>query len=330
MKIDIENLSISELEEIIKRKRMNEKPKNLKSNKWLINKFIENLNSIKTKQTYFYALNQFLKFINYKNLQLITKLDLENYFNYLNNSNNFKKNTKRLKYAGVVSFYQYFFHLQDIDKNNSLNLYFIENPISNIKRNWKNDKEIKKVEILTNNEIKKILIELKKINYRYYLIFYILADTSMRVNGLSNVEIQNINFNRRTIKTFDKGKNRIYMFGEKIKRELQFYINNIRPNINCINKNSEYLFFSKKYKKLFSSNIFSHIFPKISKIIYQLTNKKITAHDLRRSFKTNRTNLGQLREQVEALMNHKQGLDNAYNRPTHKMLLSWFDKYEEL
>ena len=49
----------------------------------------------------------------------------------------------------------------------------------------------------------------------------------------------------------------------------------------------------------------------------EVTEKKITAYDLNRRFKTNRTNLGKLREQVEALMNYEQGFDNAYNKPTH-------------
>lgn len=43
-----------------------------------------------------------------------------------------------------------------------------------------------------------------------------------------------------------------------------------------------------------------------------------------------RTNLGQLREQFEALMSHKQGLDNVYNKSTHEMLLLQFDSCEEL
>ncbi|MHA1892387.1 MAG: hypothetical protein ACTSYS_15440 [Promethearchaeota archaeon] len=78
------------------------------------------------------------------------------------------------------------------------------------------------------------------------------------------------------------------------------------------------------------SSFFSHLFPEIARVIKEVTGKKITAHDLRRSFKTNRTIIGQLREQVEALINHKQGLDNAYNRSTHEMLLTLFDSYEKL
>ena len=101
------------------------------------------------------------------------------------------------------------------------------------------------------------------------------------------------------IKTFDKGKIRKYAFGENLKKELLTYLK-IQEKIKTIHYNEKYLFFSRKNEKLSSGTIKGHIFPKISKIIIELTRKKITAHSLRRSFKNNRTNQGQLREQIEA------------------------------
>ncbi len=261
-------------------------------------------------------------------MQLTTKLDFENYFDFLNDSN-LQKKTKSLHYTGIKSFFQYFIHKQNIDSDNQLNLHFIENPVTSITRRWKNDKEDKMREILTNQEINRVLKKLKKINYRNYVIFFVLADTSMRGNGLVNIEIKNVQLDKRIISTWDKGKMRRYYFGLNLQGELKNYLL-MRNRMSFANDTKKYLFYSQKGTRLSVSSFFFHIFPDIAQVIKEVIGKKITAHDLSRSFKTNRTNLDQLREQVEALMNHKQGLDNSYNKPTHKMLLSWFDSYEKL
>jgi len=328
--INVESMNLKELEKLIQQKRK-QVLKNimLRSNQDLITEFFKSLNSENTRKAYYSAINKFIKYIGNKNLQLVTKLDYDNYYNFLNDKSDIKKRTKVIQLAGVTSFYQYFIHKQDIDTQGSLNLHFIENPITNIRKKWKNDKEETLREILTNEEIREVLSELKIKDRRLYIMFYILADTSMRGNGLINIKIKNIFLNKRLIKTWDKGKLRTYVFGENLKEELENYLI-IRKRMNLIHDNKEYLFSSRKGTKLSIPSFFSHVYPKIGKIIKRITEKKITAHDLRRSFKTNRTNLGQVREQVEALMNHKIGLDNAYNRPTESMFLSWFDSYEEI
>ena len=326
---EIEDFSIDQLRNLIKKKEIAElKKKNMKSNEQLIREFLDSLNSEATKRTYKHSLSLFIKFINKKNLQLVSKLDLEDYYNYLNNSH-FKKQTNQLRYNAIVSFFKYFWHRQQIDTNKTWNLNFLENPVVDIKRKWKADREMKNIEILTNQEIKIILEDLKQINYRSYLMFYILADTSMRVNGLCNIEADNINFEKRIVLTYDKGKMRKYCFGENMKKELLNYLK-IREKISSMNKRSKYLFFSKRKKKVTTGTFQSHIFPRISNLIKEKLGKKITAHNLRHSFKTNRTNMGQLREQIEALINHKYGLDENYNKPTDEMFLKWFDSHEEL
>ncbi|MHA1313814.1 MAG: tyrosine-type recombinase/integrase [Candidatus Helarchaeota archaeon] len=295
----------------------------------MINEFISSLNCENTKKAYKTAIKKFVKFINNKNLQLTTKMDFENYFKYLNNRPDIRKKTKMIRFVGVTAFFQYFMHKQEIDRENVLGLGFIENPITDNKKKWKNDPDERVSEILTNDEIKRVLGVLRKKNYRDYMIFYILADTSMRGNGLVNIKIKNINLEKRLIKTWDKGKLRTYAFGKNLKSQLENYLI-IRNRMNFVNDDKEYLFYSRKGNRLSAASLFSHIFPKIAEIIKDVTGKRITAHDLRRSFKTNRTNLGQLREQIEALMNHKNGLDDFYNKPTDDMFLKWFDAYEEL
>ena len=327
--INLEELSINELEKMLKlKKKESIKEKKLRSNQDLINEFLNSLNSENTKKSYKYALKKFITFLENMNLQLTTRLDFENYFDYLNNLD-VRKKTKLINFAGVKSFFQYFIHKQNIDPKNRLNLHFIENPVTEVQRRWKNDREEKHREILTNDEINRVLQKLKETNFRHYMVFFILADTSMRGNGLVNIKIENIKLEKRIITTWDKGKMRDYICGLNLQNELRNYLL-MRKRMNNVNDDKIHLFSSQKGTKLSESSFFSHVFPEIAPVVMEVTGKKITAHDLRRSFKTNRTNLGQLKEQVEALMNHKQGLDNAYNKPTHKMLLSWFDSYEEL
>lgn len=256
-------------------------------------------------------------------MQLVNKQDLENYYIYLNDSK-LRKNSKQLYYTVVVAFYQYYMHLQSFDNT----LHFKSNPLSNIKRKWKPDKEVKKQYVLTNDEIRDVLFYTRK-DYRIYILFYLLADTSMRLNGCLNIKIKNIDLEDRSIVTFDKGKMRKYLIGEKLKDALKRYIP-LRKRINSIHKYSEYLFCSRKSKQMSTGHVHTNLFIPIRKYIKRKFNKDITPHRLRVSFKTNRTNMSQIREQIEALMNHKNGLDNVYNQPTSKMLKKQFDKYERL
>ncbi|MHA1381354.1 MAG: hypothetical protein ACTSRG_23545 [Candidatus Helarchaeota archaeon] len=90
------------------------------------------------------SLKKFVKFINEKNLQLVTKIDLEKkYFNHLN-SLKLKKQSKRLMFAAVISFYNYFINTQKMDTYGKENLQFIENPVL--------DKRIGNYKILYNKE----------------------------------------------------------------------------------------------------------------------------------------------------------------------------------
>lgn len=265
-----------------------------------------------------------MKFINDRNFQTVTKLDLEKFFQFLTKSS-FKKQTKQLTWAGVISFYQYFLHLQEIG---TPDLYFMENPVSQKKRKWKNDREVNQIDILTNPEIRQLLPEIKTLGYREYIIFAILVHTSMRINGLTNIMIEKVDMGKRLIRTWDKGKMRTYAFGRTLVKDLQNYLK-IRQRIQTLHSSSKYLIFSNKGDKLHPRTISAMLFRPITELIKRKFNKHITAHSLRRSFKTNRTNLGQPREQIEALMNHKNGLDDNYNKPTEEMFLKWFDAYQQ-
>ncbi|MHA1380562.1 MAG: tyrosine-type recombinase/integrase [Candidatus Helarchaeota archaeon] len=326
----IKSLSFEEKQKLLDSLRNDvQEVENLKSNAELIDEFVNSLKTENTKKTYKYALELFISFIKAKNLQYVTKIDLEkHYFDYLNNLN-FRKQTKTLRFAVVVSFYKYFISLQEMDTYGTENQHFIENPISDRRRNWKEDLEPVKRNTLTNNEILEILkiMRQKKYSFRNYLMFYVLADTSMRINGIINIKIKNVDLDKRLIKTIDKGKIRKYAFGKNLKEEIMKWLK-IRNCLITEQQNrfkyahSEYLFFSRNDERIGTSYYSGKIFSR--NLIKELTGKDVTPHDLRRSFKTNRTNLEQDWGQIEVLMNHLTGLDPKYLHPTDEMFLKWW------
>lgn len=293
-----------------------------KSNNGLIEGFLQIYVSSSTKESYRVALRTFTKFLN-KPLPETVPMDVENYYHYLNDSP-YKKKSKMLMYSAVVSFFKHYLHLQAL----SANLGFQDlHYVLSIKRRWREDAKRTPKTILTNTEIKMVLLHLKELNYKHYISFYILADTAMRVNGLCNLKIANINLKKRFTDTFDKGKMRTYVLGKNLKRDLQIYLN-IREKISPIYKN-EYLFFTNKNSKLIT-RYFQYIFKnEIAPIVKEITGKWITPQRLRTSFKTNRLNLGQDEAVVKFLMNQKVYLDE-YTSPTDDMRRGWFDEFEQL
>lgn len=122
-------------------------------------------------------------------------------------------------------------------------------------------------------------------------------------------------------------------FGKNLRRKLIKWLkirnSLVNENINRYKyADSEFLFFSRNDERICSSYYSDKIFPK--KLFKELTGKDVTPHDLRKSFKTNRTDLEQDWGQIEALMNHLIGLDSKYLHPTYELFLKWIEEYELL
>ncbi len=246
--IDLDDFSLDELtklqEQIKAKKKEMISEIELRENDDLLKEYIDLFESTNTKRIYKTAVKKFIKFMEEKNLQFTTKMDLERHFEFLYESTH-RKETKRLYFEAVKSFFRYFLHRQEIDPLNTFNLHFIENPITEYKRKWKDDEKEDFGEILTNDEIKQVLHELKRRNIRNYIMLYIIADTSMRVDGMTNIKLENIGLEKRIIITKDKNKLRKYPFGKNLKMELEKYLI-IRKRINSIHHNDIWLFFSQK------------------------------------------------------------------------------------
>ncbi|MHA1229227.1 MAG: tyrosine-type recombinase/integrase [Candidatus Helarchaeota archaeon] len=288
----------------------------------LIEKFLNNFQSWKTKNTYEYALKVFLNFIK-KNIEKVTTKDILDFYDFLNNRTDITKKTKQLYFSAVKSL----FNFLKLEKIRNKNIKLNNNIDVNFKFNWKRDEHIFQRDVLTISEIKSILKILKNKNYKYYMMFYILADTGMRANGLANLKINDINLEKRKIITLDKSKIRTYTFGRNLKRELQLFIL-FRKSVNC---DSDNLFINMRKRPEKVKNIY-YIFNKISKIANEELGikKRITAHCLRASFKTNRRNLGQNDGDIEFFLQHNYDYRSTYLRYTDQQRLAKFDEFEML
>ncbi|NHI91289.1 MAG: hypothetical protein EAX96_02215 [Candidatus Lokiarchaeota archaeon] len=86
---------------------------------------------------------------------------------------------------------------------------------------------------------------LKKENFRKYIMIYILIDTSMRIDGMTRIKLENLDLNQRNIYTKGKIDDIKYIFRRNLKKEIETYLM-IRKRINSVHNNNIPLFFSHK------------------------------------------------------------------------------------
>ncbi len=260
-------------------------------------------------------LENYLKYLkynkNYSDKTIINyKLDLEDYFNYLNIEG---MSYKDITYNDLMPLFKHF-------ETNKLSNKSIRRHISSLKGFYKYlvnnnitnsnpfiyvklpKKEQKLPRYLTIEELLEIFNSLEiKTNYdlRNRLILELMYATGLRVSELINIKILNIDFTDNSIKVFGKGsKERIVYYNDIAKTYLEKYLK-IYPNLN--KKNLDFLFLNFKGDKLTPagiSYIINHVIKKIS------FNKHITPHMLRHSFATHLLNNGCSLITVQELLGH--------------------------
>ena len=248
---------------------------------------------------------------NYSDKTIINyKLDLEDYFNYLNIEG---MSYKDITYNDLMPLFKHF-------ETNKLSNKSIRRHISSLKGFYKYlvnnnitnsnpfiyvklpKKEQKLPRYLTIEELLEIFNSLEiKTNYdlRNRLILELMYATGVRVSELINIKILNIDFTDNSIKVFGKGsKERIVYYNDIAKTYLEKYLK-IYPSLN--KKNLDFLFLNFKGDKLTPagiSYIINHVIKKIS------FNKHITPHMLRHSFATHLLNNGCSLITVQELLGH--------------------------
>ena len=247
-------------------------------------------------------MNEFLNYLkderNYSDKTILNyKMDLENFYNYIN-----KKKTKKIDFD----------FLQEYIENLSQKKYStksIQRHISSLKSYFKflynkNYINVNPAELLClpKNEIKLpnylTIIDLEKIyeldlSLRDKLIVELLYSTGIRLSELVNIKISDINFYDKTIKVLGKGnKERYVLFGSVCSKLLKEYINN---------ENIVYLLLNKNGNKLSERGV-EYIIEKIFKSVN--VHAKLTPHTLRHTFATHMLDNGCDLVTVQKLLGH--------------------------
>lgn len=247
-------------------------------------------------------MNEFLNYLkderNYSDKTILNyKMDLENFYNYIN-----KKKTKKIDFD----------FLQEYIENLSQKKYStksIQRHISSLKSYFKflynkNYINVNPAELLClpKNEIKLpnylTIIDLEKIyeldlSLRDKLIVELLYSTGIRLSELVNIKLSDINFYDKTIKVLGKGnKERYVLFGSVCSKLLKEYINN---------ENRVYLLLNKNGNKLSERGV-EYIIEKIFKSVN--VHAKLTPHTLRHTFATHMLDNGCDLVTVQKLLGH--------------------------
>ena len=151
------------------------------------------------------------------------------------------------------------------------------------------------IELLLNTPNKEEVLGL-----RNALVLELLYSTGIRVSELSNIKINDINFNEREIRILGKGsKERIVLFGKQCKDLLNEYINKSRNKL--LKDSNEYLLLNKNGNKLGVRGI---------QMIVEKTLKEssikynISPHTLRHTFATHLLDAGADLMSVKELLGH--------------------------
>jgi len=178
------------------------------------------------------------------------------------------------------------------------------------------DKEI----VMTKEEIAKILNYLKIYNFRYYLIFRILAETGMRKGELINLNIDGVDLENRTLYTAGKTGDQTYF----ISKDLANYLNVYLEQRKSIITPTKALFLSKGLYR-YGSRAFNLYLKKILKL--EDIDKNITCHTFRKTVNTLRFNMGGRDSDLEFLLGHKVSVNrDHYIKLIQDQKLEIFDK----
>ena len=249
----------------------------------------------------------------------IGKRILLEYRDYLNHLKTISLSTKKTKWAILRSFLTYCEDYYEEEYN-----IFFKFPKE---KKWKAVHKIPKSNadvFLTIEEIKRVLDYLKRINFKYYLIFRLFAESGLRKAGIINLDYDKIFLDKRYLDTKEKNGRNAYYMTEGLINYIKIYLEERK----MIETETKALFLSPQLKRFSnrSFNLFLNGF--IEKI--GIT-KNVTCQVFRRSLNLLRFEMACPEEIRKILINHsvsgvnfnnyvKKGLD--YNK-----FLNYFDEW---
>lgn len=196
---------------------------------------------------------------------------LRSFLRYLSEEKQYKTNSIIRMVATFRSFFRFLEREEYIQKNPSNRLQAPKKPESIPK-------------YLTKEEIERLLIALSqdaKKGKRNYAIVQTLRYTGLRISELTNLKIEDVNFEEATITVWHgKGdKYRIIPLHPELSPILKEYLENVRPNVQ-----SPYFFITKKMETKITPGYIRQTIHKATKAAG--ITKKVTPHVLRHSFAT--------------------------------------------
>ncbi|MFW9973145.1 MAG: tyrosine-type recombinase/integrase, partial [Candidatus Odinarchaeota archaeon] len=155
-----------------------------------------------------------------------------------------------------------------------------------------------------------------------YLIFRIFAETGMRKGELINIDYDNIDLEKRYLKTKGKTAKKVYYISKDLAKFLEIYL----KERSLKNVNSKALFLSPHLKRYAERqfNIY------LKKVLADLGIKKdITCHSFRRTLNTLRKVMACPNEDRKILINHKVKDVNveSYVKLNYNQFIDLYDKW---
>ncbi len=286
-----------------------------------LNRYKHSKQSVATRKS---TLNYFFKeeYFGYnKHIFEISKKELLDYFDYLNQLDSISITTKQLKWRILKSFLDYCVDYYEDDFD-----FVIKFPNRLVK--WKpmhKEPNSNADVFLTVEEIKKILDKIQGYNFKYYLIFRVFAETGVRKGELINIDYDKINLEKRYIDTKGKRGRKAYFFSEDLRNKLAMFIEERK----LVKAETKALFLSAQSKR-FSNRPFNTYLKKIAPKLG--INKNVTCQVFRRSLNALRFKMGCTNDVIlRILLNHSvNGVNfNNYVKKSldYEKYLSYYDEW---
>jgi len=278
-----------------------------------------------TVNSYWLDLKAFIEYIS--EIKKINKLDqissrlinhyistLGTYINYNNDVKSKHSSSINRAISSIRSFFKYLINNNLINKDPTKSLIL-----------QKQEKKLPTV--LSVEEIEKILNSFnlnKKNEIRDKAIISILYSCGLRVSELINLSLTNLFIDDDIIKIFGKGnKERMVPLGDIAKKDILYYINNVRPIYARKSNSKGILFLSNRGKQISRKTVWNIIKNSASS---SGISKNVSPHTFRHSFASHLLEGGAGLRVVQELLGHSNisttqiytHLDQTYLKEIHK------------
>jgi len=255
-----------------------------------------------------------------KHIFELKKRDLNDYFKYLKNQA-LALNTKKNKWNILISFLKKTMNDYDEEFNFSIVIPIIKST------DWGNyHSKPKNLIFATKEEIKQILDYFKNHNYKYYLMFRILAETGCRKGGLIYAKYTEIDIKKRIMETFEKTGYKAYYFSKNLAVHIEMYVNERKKldtkitNLFVVKNKGIYKPYSPRALDLIIKNCLDKLNIK----------REITCHTFRRSINSFRFDMNCPDEDRKILLNHKTTSNvnlNSYVNLEYNKFIKMYDTW---